>query len=106
MAGTVSQSQRFPTCTMLSMMLNVAAFCAAIIMGARQFWGSGAQDYASTRTAAVLTALVVLISTTLLLRTGTDSQPRASSHRTQADRRRRPPLRSLRCPRPTRWLIL
>eukprot|EP00965_Chrysotila_dentata_P120077 3971940-Pleurochrysis_carterae.AAC.2 len=67
------------------MMLNVAAFCVAIIMGARQFWGSGAQDHASTLTAAVLTASVALITITLLLRMGTDSQPRASSHRTQAD---------------------
>eukprot|EP00965_Chrysotila_dentata_P052981 1757478-Pleurochrysis_carterae.AAC.1 len=61
-------------------------------MGARQFWSSGAQDYASTRAATVLTASVVLITTALLLRAGTDSQPRTSTHRTQADRRRRSPL--------------
>eukprot|EP00965_Chrysotila_dentata_P165056 5450213-Pleurochrysis_carterae.AAC.1 len=84
------------------MMLNIIAFFAALILGARQFWDSGAQDYASIRTATVLSASVVLVSATLLLRAGTDSQPRASSHRTQADRRRLPPLRSLRCPRPTR----
>eukprot|EP00965_Chrysotila_dentata_P103276 3408649-Pleurochrysis_carterae.AAC.1 len=34
------QSQRILTCAMLSMVLNVAAFFAAIILGARQFWDS------------------------------------------------------------------
>eukprot|EP00965_Chrysotila_dentata_P012835 424018-Pleurochrysis_carterae.AAC.1 len=84
------------------MMLNIAALCAAIVMGARQFWGDGTQDRASTLTAAVLTASVILTTSALLLRAGTSSQPRSSFHRTQADRRRRFSLRHLRGPQPTR----
>eukprot|EP00965_Chrysotila_dentata_P097218 3213456-Pleurochrysis_carterae.AAC.1 len=70
------------------MMLNVAAFCAALVMGARQFWGSGAQDHATNLAMAVLAAALMLFSVVVLLRAGTDSQPRATTRRTQADRRR------------------
>eukprot|EP00965_Chrysotila_dentata_P158234 5227375-Pleurochrysis_carterae.AAC.1 len=71
-AASAPQPVRLLTCTVLSMLLNVVAFCAAIVFGAHQFWGSGTQGHATSPSAVALAAVSSLSFVIALLRTGAD----------------------------------
>eukprot|EP00965_Chrysotila_dentata_P057646 1911413-Pleurochrysis_carterae.AAC.1 len=87
-AHCTPQSSRISNCTMLSILLNVAAFSIAVAIGVHQFWRNGEWDFAAVHAIGPLVVPASVLIAFSQSRNGSTTEPRPHARRMQVDRSR------------------